>query len=115
MRFVLALCLDGAAYYGHIPELPYETCDMAEVFLLEESDWELLNSQFVDSVNGLCGTLLDYGDVDYLEPSQCIQLEEWLKSQLARELNDRTRYLYSKLLDFAARAVEIDTGVMIEL
>ena len=82
--------------------------------MLEESDWPILSQNYVDPVNGLCGTLLDYGDVDHFNQSQCARLKAWLEIQLSSGLDGRTRYLYEKLLGFATRAIEIGIVVLVE-
>ena len=115
MVFILALDLSDVDYYGHIPELPHDTCRKAEAFELDPSDWLLLDEDFIDPINALCGTLLDNGDVDYFNEAQCALLSNWLGIRLGQTLDTRLAVLYTKLKEFSDRAILLGTGVVVEL
>lgn len=115
MAFSLVKSLDHVSYYGDIPEpLPGYESDFDE-FGLEQGDIILLKDDFADPINGICGTLLDYGDVDYFDAFRCKRLCLWLEGRFCMACDDRLAMLYRKLLDFASRAVELGTGVVVEL
>ena len=101
--------------YGDIPNAVAESGDACEVFKLEDGDWDLLDSEFVDAAYRVCHALLDYGDVDYLDAEQCALLQDWLDSRLENFLEPRLRILYAKLADYTRRAQILGTGVVIEL
>lgn len=115
MKFELVLNLDGATYYGNIPDFFNCSSEQTEIFMLEDSDWPLLNADFIDPVNERCKTLLDYGDIDFFDVEQCRLLNEWLSDRLSKNCRGRLEVLYKKLQEFAARAVTLGTGVIVEL
>ena len=115
MEFALALDLTDVAYYGRIPELPHCTGPKAEVFKLDEDDWPLLDRDFVDQVNALCGTWLDDGDADFFDVERCKTLVTWLESRLEEPIGQRLTVIYAKLLDYAKRAIVLGTGIVVEL
>lgn len=109
---------DLACTYGNIPNVPNESNAAAEVFhfvldsglSFDEFYWRI-----VDPINSLCGTLLDDGDVDYIESEACVVLLDWAKG-LLQEAEDRwLREWLLKLIEFATRAVDLGTGLVVEL
>lgn len=115
MAFSLVKSLNHVSYYGNIPEpLPGYESDFDE-FRLEQDDLILLNDDFVDPINETCGTLLDYGDIDYFDASQCKELCMWLEDRLGKDCDDRLAVLYRKLHEYAIKAVELGTGLVVEL
>lgn len=114
--FTLFHDFEGVNYYGRIPEPPLELTPQVEHYSMEPSDEKLLNKDFIAPVDELCGALLDIGDVDFLNARQCRLLAAWLKTRLTQDsLNPRLRTIYTILLDYAQRAIEYGTGVVIEL
>lgn len=79
--------------YGNIPNIP----------------------QAPDPVNEQCGTWLNYNDEDYFDKAKCILLKSWLEKRLPDVSNEQLKSLYGKLLEFANRAIELGTGVVVEL
>lgn len=81
-----------------------------------DSDIDLLNKDFIDPVDRLCGALLGIGDVDFFNVSQCRLLASWLRARLAQKpLEPRLETIYTALLDYANRAIQYRTGIVIEL
>lgn len=115
MTFELFHTLDGMGWYGHIPQAINAPAGSTEVYQLEDSDFGLLNRDFIDPVNDLCDTLLDDGDVDFFDAKKCALLIEWLEDRLKKPCPNRLREVYLRLLDYAKRAVELGTGVVVEL
>lgn len=115
MTFELVKDYSGLEYYGDIPETPSEPDERVEVFQLEEEDWDILNDGFIDPINSLCNTVLDYGDVDFFDSDKCLLMRTWLIEKLKQNLTEREKCLYSVLLDFSERAIRLETGIVIEL
>ena len=115
MFFALVIEPDQFKYtYGRIPNVGRKTRDVAEVFELEDDDWDLLDPEFTGAAYRICGALLDFSDIDYLDAQQCALLQGWLDSRLQDSLEPRLQTLYGKLLEFTRRAQELGTGVVIE-
>lgn len=119
---LLALILkpnDLTYTYGRIPNIPLNTNDAAEVLrfdLPEDLSVEDFCAQFVDPVASLCNAALDYGDIDFLGPSACASLVARVPDRCAGgNLSPWICELYGKLLEYAKRAVKLETGVVIEL
>ncbi len=114
MRAVLFLNLEGVHYYGNIPDPSSLSCEQIKELPLEESDWPLLSKWFVDPINQLCGTALDYGDVDYFDSDSCRVLCQWLNGSLRTTTDHHLRAIYSALLDLGRTAVQLGTGIVLE-
>ena len=120
MLFALILKPNDLTYtYGRIPNIPLSTNDAAEVLhfdLPEDLSVEDFCAQFVDPVASLCNAALDYGDIDLLDLNACASLIAWIpKHQANGNLSPWICELYGKLLEYAKRAVKLETGVVIEL
>ncbi len=117
MEIILILTLDGIdKYYGNIPEIgehpgKYELTS----FDVKESDELYLDEHFASPVNKICNSLLGYGDVDYLDANKCQLLNSWLKKNITEENNPLLIEIYNKLLELSARAVTLNTGIIIEM
>ena len=118
MFFRLIKTFEGnTGYYGEIPQytedgyLEKTVCHRIET----EEERELLLEDFMDPVNELCGTVLDYSDVDWFGPESCVKLKGWLEDRLRRPCDERLRSLYAVLLDFVDRAIALGTGIVVEL
>lgn len=66
MELVLVLSLEGLNYYGYIPETFQAKPGQTESFELTEGDEDLLDKDFIGPIDRLCNSLIDPGDVDYL-------------------------------------------------
>lgn len=115
MKFALILDYTDLDYYGHIPVIPYPPDSRVEVFYFEDEENDLLLEDFVFPINQVCGTLLDDGDLDYFDKSKCPILKSWLEERLTVVSNDTLANLYRKLLEFATKAIELETGIVVEL
>ena len=115
MRFDLIKNTEGLEMYGDIPCLPVELDNSrGERFVGEEGDSWLLLDHFVRGIDKVCPNLLDYGDVDFFDGSKCVILKKWLEENKVTD-NPRLNELYGILYDFVSRAIELNTGVVIEL
>lgn len=116
MRFTLVLDFTEMTYYGGIiPNTPFPPDPRIEEHHFDEEDRDLLNEFFVDDINQYCGTLLDDGDLDFYDKDKCILLKKWLAEKTPTLSNERLKNLYSKLLEYATKAIKLNTGVVIEL
>ena len=115
MKFELIKKLDGLEMYGYIPCLPIECNDEGERFVGEEADSWLLLEDFVPEIDKLFDNLLDYGDVDYLDAGKCELIKKWLDNRMQEEISPRLRDLYNVLYGYVTRAIDLGTGVVIEL
>ena len=115
MKYELIKMYDDLEMYDDIPCLPIELDNsIGERFVGEESDSWLLLNHLVPGIDKKCPNLLDYGDVDYFDSSKCIILKKWLEENKVTD-NPRLSELYDILYDFVSRAIEMNTGVVIEL
>lgn len=103
------------SYYGNVPNGPYDPMHHVELYRMRESDRDPMDEDFTDPVNEVCGTTLGYGDVDFLNPTQCRLLTGWLEARLTRPITPRLATIYRHLLDYAQRAIQYNTGIVIEL
>lgn len=102
-------------HYGNVPETPSEHDGSYEEFLIDWNDKKILADDFAGPINEICDTTLDYCDVDYFDAAKCSKLKDWLEKRLSRPCAPRLRKLYAVLLDYATRAIELGTGVVVEL
>ncbi len=114
MVIQLFLHLDGLKYYGDIPEKPENFDGIVEEYPLSVSDIKMLLND-VDSIDTACDVLLDYGDVDYFNCEKCAKLKEWIDCRLKSTLEPRYREILDVLKEYCSRAIEYNTGVVIEL
>ena len=117
MWFVLFLDLNNLEYYGYIPEIPKDREGRVEIYRFDvtREHWDLLLDDFIDPVCNLCEALIDIGDVDFLNADKCKKLKGWLEKRLQRDVPETFKPIYEKLLEFSSRAIELNTGVEIEL
>ena len=59
---------------------------------------------------------LDFGDTEYYDFHQCEQMSFWLEKRLSRKnLNKDLRKIFSLLKTLTDKAVELKTGIEIEI
>ncbi|MHC8999209.1 hypothetical protein [Bifidobacterium bifidum] len=115
MELVLVLSLEGLNYYGYIPETFQAKPGQTESFELTEGDEDLLDKDFIGPIDRLCNSLIDPGDVDYLNAEQCKLMLGWLEWRLTEPINPRLETIYRKLVEFANKAIELGTGIVFDL
>ena len=116
MKFELIKMMDGLKIYGDIPSLPVDYSDeQGERYVGEESDSWLLLEDMVHNIDPLINNLLDYGDVDYFSKEKCIVLKKWLNNRKEKEMSPRLNELYAVLSEYVDKAIDLGTGVVIEL
>lgn len=118
MPMILFLSLDDLTNEDKINPNKFENSNVRyeEYDFNRYSDIKLLDKDFIDSVNKYCDSLLDISDVDYFSGEKCKKLVEWLKNRFEKPIeNSRLVEIYTVMLDYAERAVKLNTGVKIEL
>lgn len=116
MRFELVKTFDGvSSYYGNIPDTFHAPAGISEKTGFTLEDQRAIVGDFVAPINDVCGSCLDAYDVEYFDAKQCEKLMEWLEDRLQAPCSSRLRHLYDTLLEYAKRAVELGTGVIVEL
>ena len=68
----------------------------------------------VDEMCVVCDALLDLGDVDALDASQCDRLSSWLTERLSKPTPQHLRAFYSNALDMSLRAAELGSALIVE-
>lgn len=117
----LELIIDPASidsYYGNIPDTFNAPNNAVERYVpdFEANDYkDLFDLDFVEPVNSACHSLIDRGDVDYLDASQCEELTLWLKERMKRHCPYPLDVFYPKLLEFSKKAVALGTGIALDL
>lgn len=115
MRMTLIKDMHGLTYYGNVPETYGLPASQVEERLYDSTKyWPMLDEHILASLNDACGTLLDLGDVDYLDGRGCAKLLRWVESH-ARQLPPKLASFFDDLSDYACRAIRLGTGVVVEL
>ena len=100
-----------------IPDFPEPPDPRIEETLvdIDESYMDVLEEEFYKPVNNLCGTILDMWEQEFFDKSACAKIRPWLEERLASEsVPEFLIEPYKKLLEYVARAIDLNTGVVIE-
>ncbi len=115
MYFLLFLTFEGVKSNAYGPYVDDIDNDKRVIcFRLEASD-VCLFMEDVDEIDNKCKALLDYGDVDYFDTQKCAILKDWIAERLQKQIVPRYREMLEALSNYCQRAVELNTGVVIEL
>lgn len=85
------------------------------LFDIDESYMDVLEEEFYEPMNNLCGTILDMWEQEFFDRNACEKIKPWLEDRLAN--SDVPEILVEpckKLLEYVARAIDLNTGVVIE-
>lgn len=116
MEFALIKDLKNLDMYGDIPETFGATEEQTEVYSGDEKDADMLWRELLpDMCKNIEDCLLDYGDVDYYDASKCVIIKKILEDKLKKPCEPRLHELYTILHGYLNRAIELGTGVVIEL
>lgn len=98
--------------YGDVPEV--YSSDNVEIFYGDWDDGISLCNYLLPLLDSKVDNLLDIGDVDYFPATKCSSLiailianEQKLRAQLRPEVVDN-------LIGFTQKAIELNTGIVIE-
>lgn len=122
MKITLLLTDDVPRTYGDVPFTP-DKSDEREVVWKPSSefiDWVFKGgygamSHDILDLDDACDVLLSLGDVDYFDAGQCSRLVAWIDKRFESPVDLRVAPLFRKMREFAARAVELGTGIVVEL
>lgn len=114
MRIDLFKSFAGASYYGDIPEATSVPENQVESTLYGfDADWHAI-IDFAMKVNDACGTALDISDVDFFDVRKCKELVTLLDAPISIE-DDVLAGFVVDLKVAAKRAIELGTGIVVEL
>lgn len=114
MTFQLAKTLEGIRMYGPIYDLGTGGPDKVEEYRVDDVDnWFLDN--MVDRINETCDTLLDDGDVDFIDAEECKKLVCMIKSLPSNFIPLESQKAMDVLVKYAQGAIEYNTGIEIEM
>ena len=118
INLVLYKTLGETSGYGDWPNFPDDWNDpRVECWSLDidEAEETLLEENLVKPVDKLCDACLDFDEADFFNAAKCGQIKAWAEGEMRSELPGVLAAVLPKLRDFAARAVELGTGIVIEL
>ena len=116
MEFALIKDATNLDMYGDIPETFGVTEEKAEVYYGTFEDGMMLCEKLLpDMYKNIDDCLLDLSDADYYEASKCVILKKILEDKLKEPCEPRLRELYGILYRYVQRAIDLGTGVVIEL
>ena len=116
MWVILFKTLEGVDYYGNRPDALDAGDPRAEFydFDINREYWGILETDFIDPVNALCGSLLDLFEDDFFCVEQCAKLKVWIEERLQQELCSVLKPIYEKILESAIKAIDLKTGIIIQ-
>jgi hypothetical protein len=115
MELYLAKTLENMKLYGPTYDLTMESEDRVESFKFGSGESEWLINNLVDMINAECNTLLDDGDYDFIDAHGCEILLKCLGKFNLANSSKEVEELIKKMKEFATRAVELNTGIAIDL
>ena len=91
--------------------------DLAEAELSRANMMLLYEKGFDDfSSGGFCFIhKFLFGDVVYFDTEKCIKLNDWIKERLTEPIDDKYRQALEVLKSYCEHAIELKTGIMVEL
>jgi len=117
MHFILFLTFEGVSFGIYGPYVENPESDSRVVYYQLVNTWDdvdLFDDDITD-INDACDALLSYGDLEYFDAAKCAKLEKWIEERLHKPLFPRYKEMLEVLKDYCHRAVELNTGVMIDL
>ena len=118
MYFLLFLTFEGIEVgtmgpYVHNPK----TDSRVEYYQLENA-WDDVDLFFednaIDEIANRCASLIDYGESDYFNSEKCAVILKWIGERLSNPTTPRYHEILEVLRDFCERAIELNTGVVID-
>ncbi|MDD7298176.1 hypothetical protein SAMN05720469_102172 [Fibrobacter intestinalis] len=116
MWVILFKTLEGVDYYGDRPDAPEDGDPRAEFydFDINREYWNILETDFINPVNDLCGSLLDFDEDDFFCVEQCVKLKTWIEKRFQQETCPALKPVYEKILEYAIKAIDLGTGIIIQ-
>ncbi len=114
MRIDLFKSFEGVHYFANIPQsFGMDDSIVESKRYSYDAPWGII-SDFALLVDDPCDVLLDIGDVDFFNVSQCKKLLEVLDTISYPEFKEMSEFI-SDLKVAAKRAIELGTGIVVEL
>lgn len=122
MHITLIIHPEKLEHYGDIPYHSSQSEGNNEIYYpsiqpFDDLDtlWPVLYNDFVVPIMDPCDMVLSLGDPDYFDTEHCKLLAAWLRERMKRPVPPILQDFYEKLLEYAERAIELGTGVVVEL
>lgn len=97
---------------------PVENNPTVEYYILE-NDFDDVDLFFDDGaiveIAEQCDSLISYGEDDYFNAEKCKILLRWIEERLLKPAVPRYKEMLEVLKDYCQRAIELNTGVYIDL
>ena len=101
------------SWYVDIPNINFEIKDSYEEYRMSGKEIRLILN-VVDNLDNACHALLDLGDIDYFQGEKLALLNAWIEKNYKSDNEDLNEIL-RKLKEYVEKAIELDSGVIIEL
>ncbi len=97
---------------------PVENNQTIEYYILE-NDFDDVDLFFddgaIDEIAQRCDSLIGYGEDDYFNAEKCKILLGWIEERLLKPAVPRYKEMLEMLKNYCQRAIELNTGVYIDL
>lgn len=98
---------------GYYPQI--DENDVIKYQINDSSIPSKLGQFFFDYINEECGTLVAQYEYDYINPQQCIKLKEWIMNHNKLIEDNGLNELFTVINSYCEKAIELDTGIEIDL
>lgn len=116
MMFALVKDSKNLSMYGDIPEVTFATFDEAETYYGDWDDAISIRDNLLSAIDEhIEDNLLDLSDIEYFDKERCVILKQILENKMSEPCSKRLHELYDILYGYVLRAIELGTGVEIEL
>lgn len=114
MRIDLFKSFEGVSYYGDVPQATSVPGTQVESTRYGfDADFHAI-VDFALKVNDACDTALDISDVDFFDVQKCLELVKLLDGPITID-DDALAGFVADLKVAAQRAIELGTGIVVEL
>lgn len=100
--------------YGDFPIEPSNDSKKIKYYGLTKEEAVCLNS-ISEKINNACESLIGLYDTDYLDYIKCKKLLSWIEENINKFSDPMLVGLLNILLDYCSIAINLKTGIIIEL
>ena len=119
MHFELFLTFDGVEFGIMGPYVNNPETDKRVKYYQLENSWDDVDlfddDNAIDEIAKRCDSLISYGEADYFNAEKCFILKTWIDERLQKPTAPRYREMLEVLKNYCQQAVELNTGVYIDL
>lgn len=118
MFVALIKSFEDIEWFVDIPQVRFESDSKVELHWLSEQNRLPIAQDFAWNTNSKTGRLLSIYEDDYYDADNCSVIAAWLNKRLAGDWGacpDGLRSDYELILSLARRAIDLGTGIVIEL